>query len=67
MEQKVRTRNKKSYYPAYVFVRLSQRQADTLKEVKAKTGLTDSDIVREALEQWLNATLQNLASQAVTK
>ena len=62
-----RQRNKASYYPVSVFVRITQRQADALGEVKAKTNLTDSDIVREALEQWLNTTLHALAERVATE
>jgi predicted DNA-binding protein len=56
-------RNKKSYYPNHVFVRITDRQAESLKEIKSKTNLNDSDIVREALEQWINTTLHTISEQ----
>jgi len=56
-------RLKEAYFPVFLAVRVTQRQADALKEVRERTRLTDSDIIREALEQWLNATLYALSKK----
>lgn len=57
------TRDKPHQYPTRIIVRISQRQAADMAEVKAKTNLTDSDIVRDALQQWLNTTLYSLTQK----
>jgi len=60
-------RLKASHFPVFLAVRVTQRQADAINEVKAKTELTDSDIMREALEQWLNTTLHALSEKVAVE
>lgn len=60
-------RNKQTHYPVRIIVRISQRQADDIKLIKNKTSLSDSDIVRESLEQWLPVTIHSLSSSKVVQ
>lgn len=53
-------REKESTYPVFIGVRISKRQASDIELVKSKTTLSDSDIVREALQLYLNETIHNL-------
>lgn len=58
--QETTTRDRFNHYPVRIIVRISQRQADDMAEIKKKTNLTDSDIVRESLQIWLNDTLNTI-------
>jgi Arc/MetJ-type ribon-helix-helix transcriptional regulator len=60
MELEKETRDKIQTYPVTIKARISQRQADTLEEVKAGTGMNDSEIIRQALKQWLSETLYKI-------
>lgn len=52
-----RERNKSSQFPHMLHVRVSDRQFKDLEQIKPVMNMSDSQIIREALQMWLNQTM----------
>lgn len=62
-----RERNKCSQYPHELHVRISIRQFNDIESIKKARGTTDTYIVREALQQYLNQEMYNIINPGKAK